>query len=162
MILQTTSQKKIASNDIILLSFLTNMFPPPHTIYKFFWRGCTARTLYKGPIQHLLRYLIKHNHKYYLEAIAKQFPSISKWTLNKHIHSELSSNYWNNPKFFEAQIKQLLKFCIGQYMGNIRKHLFWPRRFYHPYCTLCSIQSINTWTQVLFNCIQSHIHALRI
>ena len=99
----------------------------PYYLQKNYWKGNMARTPYKRPIQHLQRYLIQYDRKYYLAAATiEQFPSISKWIHNKHIHNELSNNFWNNPKISEAQIKQLLKLRIGQYMGSARKHLFWP------------------------------------
>ena len=96
----------------------------PYYLQKNYWKGSMAKIPYKGPIQHLQRYLIKYDQEYHFEATTEQFPSISKWTHNKHIHNELSNNFWNNPKISKAQIKQLLKFRIGQYMGNAHKHLF--------------------------------------
>ena len=120
-----------------------------------------ARTPYKGPNRHFQRYLIKYNYEHHLLCKAELFPIISKWTHNENIHNALSNNFWNNPHISEAQIKQLIKFCTRQYMGNTRKHLFWPNQFPNPKCTLCPTQSINTWTHVLLNYTQHHLHAIR-
>ena len=57
----------------------------PYYLQKNYWKGSIARTPYKGPIRHFQRYLIKYDRKFHLEAATKQFPSISKWTHNKHI-----------------------------------------------------------------------------
>ena len=131
-------------------------YATPYYLQKNFWKGNLIRTPYKGPIKHFQRYLIKYDYEYHLLSKAEVFPSINKLTHNENIHNKLSNNFWNNPHISEAQIKQLLKFQTGQYMGNARKHLFWPNCFLNPYCTLYPTQSIDTWTHVLLNCTQHH------
>ena len=91
----------------------------PYYLCKDFWKGKMAKTPYKGPIRHLQGYIKKHTHKYHLEQVVENCPNIKKWTYDPNIDNHLSNNFWNNSKIFEAQIKQLLKFKTGQYMGNV-------------------------------------------
>ena len=104
----------------------------PYFLYKDFWLGNMSCTSYKEPIRHLQKYLIKHNNMFLLEYLKEKFPYISKWTNDPNIDNKLSKTFCTNPQIIEPQIKQLLKFRTGQYMGNTRKHLFWPTRYPNP------------------------------
>ena len=134
----------------------------PYFLPKKIWKERMARYPYKGPIRHLQRYIIKYTHEYHLQQTTTNLPNIKKWTEDSNIDNQLSNNFWKNPKICEAQIKQLLKFRIGQYMGNAQKNLFWPTRFPNPTCSLCNLNSIDTWLHVILCCIQQHIHAFHV
>ena len=57
--------------------------------------------------------------------MAQKFPNIYKWTLNLDIDNKLPNDLWSNPAITNSQKTNLLKLCIGQYMGNARKQFFW-------------------------------------
>lgn len=63
-----------------------------------------------------------------------------------------------------AQISQTLKFHNGQYMGNCRKHLFWPTKFPSIYCILCGkdIHNVDTWPHLLAACKHLVIKGLQL
>ena len=119
-----------------------------------------SHTPYKGPICHLQKYLIKDNNMFLLEYLEEKFPYISKWTNDPNIDNELSSTFWTNLQIIEPQIKQLIKFRIGQYMGNTQKHLFWPSRYSNPNCGICHSNEKDTWLHVLLRCTNPIIHGL--
>jgi hypothetical protein len=85
-------------------------------------------TPYKGPIRNFQLYLIKYTTENHLTKLTRNFPNIHKWTSDTNIDNISSNTFWTNPQISETQIKQLIKFCTNQYMGNARKHLFWPLR----------------------------------
>jgi hypothetical protein len=60
---------------------------------------------------------------------AKKYSHIDKWINNNEIDLENSNNFWNNRFITDSQIIQLLKFRIGKYMGNTRKHTFYPKLY---------------------------------
>ena len=93
----------------------------PYYLHKEFWLGNMMRTPYKGPIRHLQTYLTKYYNLFLLEHLEEHFPYISKWTNDPNIDHELSNSFWKNSQIIKAQIKQLLKFCTRQYMGNTTK-----------------------------------------
>ena len=134
----------------------------PYYLHKDKWKRNMVRTLYKGSIRHLQRYFIKHTNETYLKDTAIFFPNIDKWTSDENIDQITSNNLWTNQDISEAQIKQLIKFCTGQYMGNAQKHLFWPNQYPNPNCTLCNINTRDTWPHVLLSCPQPHLHVLRV
>ena len=72
----------------------------------------------KGPVRFLGKYLEKQDTHNDLDTISENFPNIEKWTGNNNIDNELSTNLWKNPAISDSQITCLIKFCIGQYMGN--------------------------------------------
>ena len=133
----------------------------PYYFQKDEWIGM-HNTLYKGPIRNFQRYNIKYTTKNYLTGLARNFPNIHKWTSDINIDRISSNTFWNNLQISEKQIKQLIKFRTNQYMGNARKHLFWPLRYPTITCSLCATNSIDTWPHVLLNCLQPHLHALHI
>ena len=95
--------------------------------------------------------------------MATQFPNISKWTMNPTIDNELSNTLWTNPTITDAQKTNILKFRIGQYMGNARKQLFFGReRFSSITYSICNSEDADTWLHVLQKCNHHHIHAIRV
>jgi hypothetical protein len=78
------------------------------------------------------------------------------------IDNKISNNFWTYPTITDAQITQLLKFKYGQYLGNVRKHLFWNELFSNINYSLCRIIQPDTWLHILLYCIEPHIHNLRI
>ena len=133
----------------------------PYYFQKDEWIGMD-HTPYKGPIRNFQRYLIKYTTENHLTKLAHQFPNINKWTSDVNIDKISSNTFWNNPQISEKKIKQLIKFRTNQYMGNARKHLFWPLRYPTITCSLCNTNFVNTWPHVLLSCPQPHLHALRI
>ena len=93
-----------------------------------------------------------------LEYLEEKFPYISKWTNDPNIDNELSNTFWTNPQITELQTKQLLKFIIWQYMGNTRKHLFWPTRYPNSNCGICDSNEKDTWLHVLLRGTNPIIH----
>lgn len=71
---------------------------------------------------------------------------------------------WKSTPDIDSQITQTLKFRFAQYMGNHRKHLFWPTKLPTPFCTLCPphTQQRDTWPHLLAICNRPVIHRLRI
>lgn len=110
------------------------------------------RTLYKGSIGHFKIYLLKHANETYLKTLPENFPNIHKWISDNNVDNLSSISFWKNPQIFEAQIKQVIKFCTGQYMHNAQKHIFWPLRFPTPVCSLCTTNEIDTWLRMLLKC----------
>ena len=133
----------------------------PYYFQKDEWIGM-HNTPYKGPIRNFQRYFIKYTTDNYLTKLAQNFPNIHKWTSDVNIDKISSNTFWNNPQISEKQIKQLIKFRTNQYMGNARKHLFWPLRYPTITCSLYNTNSIDTWPHVLLNYPQPHLHGLRI
>ena len=133
----------------------------PYYFHKDEWIGMHY-TPYKGPIRNFQRYLIKYTTENHLTELAQNFPNINKWTSDVNIDNITSNTFWTNPHILEKQIKQLLKFRTNQYMGNARKHLFWPLRYPTITCPLCNTNSVDTWPHVLLSCPHPHLHALRI
>ena len=119
-----------------------------------------SQTPYKRPIKHLQKYLTKRNNMFLLKHLEEKFPYISKWTNDPNIDNELFNTFWTNPQIIKAQIKQLLKFRIGQYMGNTRKNLFWPTRYPNPNCEICNSNENDLWLHILLKCSNSIIHCL--
>jgi hypothetical protein len=66
------------------------------------------------------------------------------------------------PTITDSQITQLLKFRYGQYMGNVRKHLFWSEQYPNENCSLRHMIAPDTWRHILLCCVEPHIHKLRI
>jgi hypothetical protein len=132
----------------------------PYYLHKDEWIGM-YHTPYKGPIHNFQRYLHKYTTDTYLTELAHNFHNIQKWTNDANIDKISSNSFWQNPQISEAQIKQLIKFRTNQYMGNARKHLFWPLCFPNIHCPLCNTIAIDTWPHLLLACPQPHIHALR-
>jgi hypothetical protein len=91
-----------------------------------------------------------------------KFTYIDKWVNNKEIDLEDSNDFRDNKLIMDSQITQLLKFRTGQYMGNARKHIFYPNLFQNANYTLCHTQSIDTWPHLLLACPEPNIHKLRI
>jgi hypothetical protein len=116
---------------------------------------------YKGPIRHLKSYFEKVEKESNKE-LAKIFDNINKWINDPHIDNKISNNFWTNPTITNAQIAQLLKFRYGQYMGNMRKYLFWNELFPNINFSLCRIIQPDTWLHILLYCTEPHIHKLRI
>jgi hypothetical protein len=133
----------------------------PYYFHKDEWIGMHY-TPYKGPIRNFQRYLIKYTNENHLTELAQNFPSIHKWTSDTNIDRISSNTFWTNLQISETQIKQLLKFRTNQYMGNARKHLFWPLRYPNITCSLCTTNAVDTWPHVLLSYPQPHLHALRI
>ena len=132
----------------------------PYFLHKDSWLGNMDRTPYKGPIRHLQKQLTKQRNIFLLEQLEDKFPYISKWTNDPNIDNTLSNTFWTNPQIIEAQIKQILKFRTGQYMGNTRKHLFWPTKYPNPNCQIYTSQEKDTWVHVLLKCTNPIIHGL--
>jgi hypothetical protein len=122
----------------------------------------TYGTQYKGPIRNFRRYLQKYTTENHLTKLPQNFPNIHKWTNDTNIDNVSSNEFWTNPQISENQIKQLIKFRTNQYMGNARKHLFWPLRYPTNTCSLCTSNEVDTWPHVLLSCPQPHLHALRV
>jgi hypothetical protein len=129
----------------------------PYYLHKDEWIGMD-HIPYKGPIRNLQRYLQKHTTSTYLTELAQNFPNIHKWTSDTNIDNISSNSFWTNPQISEIQIKQLLKFRTNQYMGNTRKHLFWPTRYSKINYSLCNTNAVDTWPHVLLACLQPHLH----
>jgi hypothetical protein len=119
-------------------------------------------TPYKGPIRNFQRYLQKYTTENHLTKLARNFHNIHKWTNDTNIDNMSFNEFLTNPQISENQIKQLIKFCTNQYMGNDRKHLFWPLRYPTITCSLCNTNEVDTWPHVLLSCPQPHLHALQI
>ena len=133
----------------------------PYYYQKDWWHSIDE-TPDKGPIRFLEKHIIKHDRKYNLEIIARDFPNIDKWIANEDIDSELSNEYWTNKHITDSQKTCLLKLRHGQYMGNARKKLFFGRETYPSItCSICNSLELDTWLHVLLNHRQSHVHALR-
>ena len=54
------------------------------------------------------------------------------------------------------------KFRYAQYMGNHRKHIFWPLKFQNPNCTLCHKNDRDTWPHLLSTCEHPYLKGVRI
>ena len=104
--------------------FQENAHSTSYFLHKDLWLGNMSHTFYKGLIRHVQIYLTKHYQMFLFEYLEDKFLYISKWNNDFNIDNELYNSFWNNPQIIEAQIKQLIKFQLGQYMGNIRKNLF--------------------------------------
>jgi hypothetical protein len=79
---------------------------------------------YKGPIKNFQSYLQKYTTKNHLTKLARNFSNIHKWTSDTNIDNISSNEFWTNSQISEYQIKQLIKICTNQYVGNAYKHLF--------------------------------------
>ena len=154
----TNLLKLNTSPNIAGSSFSMKMHTLPPTPPQDIWIGNMSSTPYKGPIRHLQKQLGKYNNIFLLEYLEDKFPYISKWTNDPNIDNEFSNTFWTNPQITKAQIKQLLKFRIGQYIGNTCKHLFWPTKCPNPNCEVCHLQEKDTWVHVLFKCNNHIIH----
>jgi hypothetical protein len=124
----------------------------PYCLHKDEWIGMDY-TPYKGPICNFQRYLQKHTTSTYLTDLVQNFSNIHKWTSDTNIDNISSNSFWTNPQISKIQIKQLLKFRTNQYMGNARKHLFWPIRYPTINCSLCNTNAADTWPHVLLACL---------
>jgi hypothetical protein len=82
----------------------------------------------KGPVRFLEKQIKKYDRTNNLETMATQTPNVSKWLGNEDIDKEFSNEFWNNPAFTDKQKSCLIKFCIGTYMGQARKQLFFGRQ----------------------------------
>jgi hypothetical protein len=108
------------------------------------------------------RYLHKYTTENHLTELAMNFPNLHKWTSDSNIDKISSNEFWTNPQISENQIKQLIKFRTNQYMGNARKHLFWPLKYPTITCSLYNTNEVDTWPHVLLSHPQPHLHALNI
>lgn len=102
---------------------------------------------YKRPFNFLQPLLEKLQHQNNLQ-LANTFPSISKWIEDELIDNKTSNNFWTNPTIIYAQIRQILKFKYSYYIGNAKKHLFWPIDYTYTNCTICHTPQAHTWLQV--------------
>ena len=87
---------------------------------------------------------------------------MDKWLNNDQINHKLSNHFWKNEHVTDAQISQTLKFRYAQYMGNHRKHIFWPNTHQNPNCTLCQRHDKDTWPHLLSLCEHPHLKRLKI
>jgi ribonuclease HI len=115
----------------------------------------------KDPIRNFQKFL-KDSELEQQKELATKFTYIDKWVNNKEMDLEDSNDFWDNKLITDSQITQLLKFRTGQYMGNARKHIFYPHLFQNANCILCHTQSIITWPHLLLACPEPTIHKLRI
>ena len=84
-------------------------------------------TLDKGPIKHLSKHILKHDNEHNLTIIANQPHQLHKWLENDDIDKILSNDFWTNPVITNKQKTCLIKFRTRQYMGHVRKQLFFGR-----------------------------------
>jgi ribonuclease HI len=125
-----------------------HVFPTPYHLHKDTWPGMD-QIPYKGPIRHLLPYLIKHDKTHNLELIARNFPNIHKLANDPNIDPDTSNNFWTHPSITNPQHTCILKFHYNQYMGNARKQLFFgPILYPQITCSLCSSTEPDTWKHV--------------
>jgi hypothetical protein len=110
--------------------------PTPYYLHKDSWPSMDD-TPYKGPIHHLQPYLQSYDTQHNLNKFATSFPNIEKWTTNINIDISTATNFWTHPNVIDFQKTYLLKFRYNQYMGNVRKQLFFGQDLY-PFIT-CSI-----------------------
>ena len=94
--------------------------------------------------------------------IAKKIPYIDNWINNEEIELNDSNDFWNNKTTTDSQITQLLKFRIGQYMGNATKHIFYPTIYPNINCMLYQTKSIDIWPHLLLACTNPNIHKLQL
>ena len=104
--------------------------PTPYYVQKDWWHSM-QETLYKGPIWHLGKYVLKYDKKHDLEIIANQTHQLRKWLNNKDVDKVLSNDLWKNPTITYKQKTCLVKFRTSQYMGHTRKQFFFGREA-HP------------------------------
>lgn len=78
----------------------------------------------KGLIRCLEIYSTKHNHENNFKIMARQFPNISKWTMNLDIDNKISNNCWSNPTIIDLRDTNFLEFHIDQFIGNAIKQLY--------------------------------------
>ena len=134
--------------------------PTPYYLQKNWWHSMQD-TPNKGPIRHLSKYILKHDKKHNSTIMASQTHQLHKWLDNKDIDKNLSNDFWNNPTITNKQKTCLIKFRTGQYMEHARKQLFFGRITYPSHtCPICNSLDADTWSHVLLNCKQQHIHAL--
>jgi hypothetical protein len=132
----------------------------PHYYQRKEWPSMDE-TPDKGPIRFLAKYLKKHDLDNYLTEIANNFPNIKKRTRNESIDRKLSNEFWTNPRITDAQKTCLIKFRMGQYMGNFRKQLFFGvERFLFKTCSICNSTDPDTWLHVLLKCKYPYMHGL--
>ena len=134
--------------------FATKSYAFAHTTPFFFlkdtWPG-PSKPLDKGLVRCLQTYIIKHDRATNLKRISEQFPNISRWALNPDIDNDISDTFWTNPAITNSQKTSLIKFRVGQYMGNARKQLFFGmERFPSIICPICNSFDADTWLHVLF------------
>jgi ribonuclease HI len=133
-------------------------------IYHPFPHYLHSKTFRTGPIRNLdMHLLLLHKHQLQHRIIPKQ-PSVQKWTSNDALDHTLSNAFWKDPKISQTHISQILKFRNGQYMGNCRKHIFWPKAFPSIFCALCNQHSTNidTWPHLLASCHHPVIKGLHM
>jgi hypothetical protein len=143
-------------------SLYEHVYSTPYHLHKDTWPDMN-QTPYKGPIRHLLPYIIQHDKTHNLELIAQNFPNIFKWNNDPNIDLDTSIKFWTHPSITDPQHTCILKFRYNQYMGNARKQLFFgPTLFPQITCFLCNSTEPDTWKHILLSCTQQNLHALHI
>jgi hypothetical protein len=128
--------------------------PTPYYFHRDNWPSMD-QTPDKEPIRHLQPCLQKYEKEHSLKDIAQKFPNINKWTSDTNIDNETSNSFWSHPDITDPQITCILKFRYNQYMGNVRKQLFFGPTL-HPNitCTICNSPELDTWKHVLLSSTQ--------
>jgi hypothetical protein len=120
----------------------------PYYLHKDWWHSM-MQTPYKGPIRHLQAYIDKCDRKFNLETLANSFPNIRKWTIDKNIDKQTSTDFWEHPAITDFQISCLLKFRYNQYMGNARKQLYFgPVLYLSITCSICNSRQLTRTSQL--------------
>ena len=127
-----------------------------------YWLNGVPNDTHMGAIWNLQTYVNKEHKNQELKWAQSKFAYIDKWTSNDQINPKISNQLWKNPGITDAQITQFLKFTSAQYMGNHRKHIFWPNMYPNPNCTLCPNKALDTWPHILSTCSNQHSKRLRI
>jgi len=85
-----------------------------------------------------------------------------KWLSNDQINQKLLNHFWKNENVTDAQNSQTLNFKYTQYMGDHRKHVFWPLTHQNLNCTLCHKNDGDTWPHLLSSWENPYLRGLRI
>src|ERR1700738_2077621 len=127
-----------------------------------YWLASCPTGTHDGAIRNLRTFITKEHENRECALAIQKYPYVDKWISNKQINQKLSNHFWKSKQIPDTQITQTLKFRYAQYMGNHRKHIFWPLQFQNPNCTLCQRNDRDTWPHLLSTCEHPYLKGLRI
>ena len=139
--------------------------PTPHIHIAHttpYWLTSCPTATRDGAIRNLHTFITKAHDQQEVRLAQHIHLYVDKWLSNNQINQKLSNHFWKNNKITYAQITQTLKFQYAQYMGNHKKHIFWPLKFQNPNCTLCHKNDRDTWPHLLSMCEHPYLKGLRI
>ena len=127
-----------------------------------YWLASCPTGTHDGAIRNLHTFITKEHENRECALAIQKYPYVNKWISNEQIHQKLSNHFWKSKQVPDTQITQTLKLRYAQYMGNHRKHIFWPLQFRNPNYTLCQRNDRDTWPHLLSTCDHPYLKGLRI